>query len=262
MFKKVFKRGDKKGTTATGFDFEFRVHRLQPWPAPVANAKPKALSVAWQRGSKRSGALQPVYPEPSRARSLNVSYNIEQSFVLPATLYKEGAGKEGPGGTFRKKCAVISVLEVQPGQKPKATAALGRVVVDLAEYASYEGSEERQLPVACSKAITGAVGNPVLFVTVSCRWRKSGRGARGAPGSDASTDTTASTFSRMGGPPLANFRFNPFAARGGPANDDSFEQDLDNISTLSSEPEDPDADVAGGSGGANDNGAGGVGSDG
>ena len=84
----------------------------------------------------------------------------------PSRRAQEGLGREGPGGTFRKKCGVISILEVQPGQKPKATAALGRVVIDLAEYASYEGSEERQLQVACSKAITAAVGNPLLFVTV------------------------------------------------------------------------------------------------
>lgn len=52
----------------------------------------------------------------------------------------------------------------------QATAALGRVVIDLSEFASVDGQETRTFHVACNKAIHAAVGDPQLMITVRYGW--------------------------------------------------------------------------------------------
>lgn len=47
-----------------------------------------------------------------------------------------------------------------------ATAALGRVVIDLSEFASIDGTELRTFAVACNKSIHAAVGEPQLTLTI------------------------------------------------------------------------------------------------
>lgn len=60
------------------------------------------------------------------------------------------------------------------------------MVLNLADYASADGAEqERRMPLACSGAITGAVGQPMLFVTIKHALRTRmrlglARGARAA----------------------------------------------------------------------------------
>ena len=46
--------------------------------------------------------------------------------------------------------------------------------MDLAEFASFNSVEERRLPVAVGRAVTAAVGEPQLRVTVECAWSKGG----------------------------------------------------------------------------------------
>jgi hypothetical protein len=76
---------------------------------------------------------------------------------------------------------------------------LGTVVMDLAELASFDGSTHQSLQVATNRAITAAVGSPILTVTVSCRWRGNTKGGKAYSeggrsfDSSISTDTTTST---------------------------------------------------------------------
>jgi hypothetical protein len=67
-------------------------------------------------------------------------------------------------GPFKKKCIILAVLETDG--RTNNTAALGRVVIDLAEFASIDGSDLRTFNVACNKSIHAAVGDPQLTVTV------------------------------------------------------------------------------------------------
>ncbi|KAG2449564.1 hypothetical protein HYH02_005097 [Chlamydomonas schloesseri] len=117
---------------------------------------------------------------------------------MPVTLYKASSGhstSNGGLGPFKKKCLILAVLETDG--RTQATAALGRVVVDLSEYAAIEHQETRTFMVSCNKAIHAAVGDPQLMVTIRCRWKKlarEGGAAAGLPDETASmsTDTTGS----------------------------------------------------------------------
>jgi hypothetical protein len=48
----------------------------------------------------------------------------------------------------------------------QATAALGRVVIDLAEFAAIDNQETRAFMVSCNKHIHAAVGEPQLLITI------------------------------------------------------------------------------------------------
>lgn len=50
--------------------------------------------------------------------------------------------------------------------RTQATAALGRIVIDLSEYAAIEHQETRTFMVTCNKTIHSAVGDPQLMVTI------------------------------------------------------------------------------------------------
>jgi hypothetical protein len=87
----------------------------------------------------------------------------------------------------------MAVLETDG--RTQATAALGRVVIDLAEFAgNLEAAETRTFLVSSSKAIHQAVGEPQLQVTIRCRRSRGGAAAAGdEPFDDLashSTDTT------------------------------------------------------------------------
>lgn len=69
-------------------------------------------------------------------------------------------------GPFKKKCLILAVLETDG--RTHATAALGRIVIDLSEFASIDGQELRTFAVACNKSIHTAVGEPQLTVTIKC----------------------------------------------------------------------------------------------
>jgi hypothetical protein len=59
---------------------------------------------------------------------------------------------------------ILAILETDG--RTHATAALGRVVIDLSEFASIDGQELRTFTVACNKAIQAAVGEPQLTITL------------------------------------------------------------------------------------------------
>eukprot|EP00878_Enallax_costatus_P038599 GHUV01043967.1.p1 GENE.GHUV01043967.1~~GHUV01043967.1.p1 ORF type:complete len:136 (-),score=36.34 GHUV01043967.1:175-582(-) len=75
-----------------------------------------------------------------------------------------GADRNSQMGPFKKKALILAVLETDG--RTHATAALGRVVIDLSEFASIDGQELRTFTVACNKAIHAAVGEPQLTVTI------------------------------------------------------------------------------------------------
>jgi hypothetical protein len=76
---------------------------------------------------------------------------------------------------------ILAILETDG--RTHATAALGRVVIDLSEFAAIDGQELRTFPVACNKAIQLAVGAPQLTVTLRCGGSPGGGGLhRGASG--------------------------------------------------------------------------------
>ena len=67
-------------------------------------------------------------------------------------------------GPFKKKCIIMAVLETDG--RTQATAALGRVVIDLAEFAAVDQLQTRTFQVACNKAVHAAVGDPQLTITI------------------------------------------------------------------------------------------------
>lgn len=84
---------------------------------------------------------------------------------LSPSAQQSGGGSASNGlGPFKKKCLILAVLETDG--KTQATAALGRVVIDLSEFAAIEHQETRTFMVSANKAIHAAVGEPQLMVTI------------------------------------------------------------------------------------------------
>ncbi|KAG2495436.1 hypothetical protein HYH03_006383 [Edaphochlamys debaryana] len=187
----------KQKLTATRFEFSFVVHNLAPWPEGA-----RAIAIGYQRGKRRRGATRSVYPSRQPGR-LGAVVRFNERFDMPVTLYKSGSGNSqasGGLGPFKKKCLILAVLETDG--RTQATAALGRVVVDLSEYAAVEHQETRTFMVSCNKAIHAAVGDPQVMLTIRCRWKKlarEGPGAGGVPGQmdDTASMSTDTTGSRM-----------------------------------------------------------------
>ncbi|GFR44518.1 hypothetical protein Agub_g5785 [Astrephomene gubernaculifera] len=211
----------KQKLSATRFEFSIVVHNLAPWPEGA-----RAIAIGYQRGKRRRGATRSVYPSRQPGR-LGAVVRINERFDMPVTLYKSNSGSSGSGGLgpFKKKCLILAVLETDG--RTQATAALGRVVIDLSEYAAIEHQETRTFMVSCNKAIHAAVGDPQLMVTIRCRWKKLAREGPGAAASglpdetaSMSTDTTGSRMTAN----LSSFLRFKFTGKGmAPLNE---EQDL------------------------------------
>ncbi|GIL66762.1 hypothetical protein Vafri_20263 [Volvox africanus] len=210
----------KQKLTATRFEFSFVVHNLAPWPEGA-----RAIAIGYQRGKRRRGATRSVYPSRQPGR-LGAVVRFNERFDMPVTLYKASGGNASTTGLgpFKKKCLILAVLETDG--RTQATAALGRVVVDLSEYAAVEHQETRTFMVSCNKAVHAAVGDPQLMVTIRCRWKKmqEAGGGSGATLPDEtasmSTDTTGSRMTAN----LSSFLRFKFTGKGnGPLNE---EQDL------------------------------------
>ena len=77
-----------------------------------------------------------------------------------------GAPNQSSLGPFKKKCIILAVLETDG--RTNATAALGRVVIDLSEFAAIDQQETRSFQVACAKSVHAAVGDPYLTITIRC----------------------------------------------------------------------------------------------
>lgn len=67
-------------------------------------------------------------------------------------------------GPFKKKCLILAILEMDG--RTQATAVLGRVVIDLAEFAAHDKQEVRFFMVTCNRQIHAAVGDPQLLITI------------------------------------------------------------------------------------------------
>ena len=78
------------------------------------------------------------------------------------------------------------------GPSGRDTSALGRVVIDLSEFAALQNEVKKDFPVACGRNIMAAVGEPVLQMTVKCMWKSTGGPASMA--SSMSSDRTGGTF--------------------------------------------------------------------
>jgi len=103
--------------------------------------------------------------------------------LCPVPADRARATQEADGARkYAKKTLTLTVCEVLDisGRNP---ADVGSIVLNLAEFASAEGADnERRLPLACSAAITAAVGQPMLSCTIRCvlsaGWLQKGRGTR------------------------------------------------------------------------------------
>eukprot|EP00798_Chlamydomonas_sp_ICE-L_P020771 gene20771-27595_t len=198
MFGNIFGglKKAKSKLSATRFQFTFTVHNLNPWPAGN-----KALAIGWQRGKKKRGATRSVYTSTAPGR-LGAVVRFNEKIDFNASLYKANDGRAGSQktlGPFKKKCIIMAVLETDG--RTQATAALGRIVIDLAEFASVDGQQTRTFQVACNKAIHSAVGEPQLTITIRCQWKKSGGpavfNADGEIMDDNNSTSTDTTGSRM-----------------------------------------------------------------
>ncbi|GAX79856.1 hypothetical protein CEUSTIGMA_g7296.t1 [Chlamydomonas eustigma] len=199
---------------ATKFTFTFTIHNLSPWPQGH-----RAIAVGWQRGKKKRGATRSVYPSTAPGRIGSV-VRFNEKFELSASLYKASTGSSVAAnlGPFKKKCMILAVLETDG--KTQATAALGRVVIDLAEFAGIEQQETRTFQVSCNKSVHSAVGDPQLTVTIRCRWKNSSTSAgagQEAVMDDMGSISTDTTGSRMTAnlSSFLRFKFNKGGMAGG-----------------------------------------------
>ncbi|KIY95109.1 hypothetical protein MNEG_12851 [Monoraphidium neglectum] len=179
----------KQRFNATRFDFQLHVHTLQPWPSGN-----KAIAIGWQRGKRRRGATNSIMPVPSSERGGSTVVRFNERINFKSTLYKTPGAAERGGqlGPFKRKCVILAILETDG--RTHATAALGRVVIDLSEFASIDGQELRTFTVACNKAIQAAVGEPQLTITLRCRWKKAGADFTEDEAASMSTDQSGSSL--------------------------------------------------------------------
>eukprot|EP00803_Ostreobium_quekettii_P001224 evm.model.scf_295.7 EVM.evm.TU.scf_295.7 scf_295:72286-82378(+) len=175
----------RKRSGAVRFNFSMTVHALAPWPAVD-----RAVAIGWQRGSKKSkrGATASKMPQPLSGR-LGSAVEFEEAFQLSATLYMDGGRKPSTAGPFKKKALILAVLETE---RSGETKSLGRVVIDLAQYAAPLNEVKRDFDIACSKSIQSAVGTPQLSVSLRCTWK--GASGPGSAASSHSSDTTGSAL--------------------------------------------------------------------
>lgn len=77
-------------------------------------------------------------------------------------------GKQLPGklGPFDKKWLVLGIVEGDPRQRGKEP--LGRVVINLADFAAEDARGTQTCAVACRRDIAAAVGEVKMLVTVGC----------------------------------------------------------------------------------------------
>uniref|UniRef100_A0A061SC45 C2 NT-type domain-containing protein n=2 Tax=Tetraselmis sp. GSL018 TaxID=582737 RepID=A0A061SC45_9CHLO len=182
----------KKGGEQVRFDFTIHVKELTPWPP-----RDRQIAIAWQRGSKRKGCTQSQAPA-KRGGQLCNTYCFNETFQIPATLYREAPSSDtSKTRGFRRKCLVLAVLETEG--RARATSVLGKLVINLAEYAGYDVEEFLRFPVTCSQAIVAAVGQPYLRLDLVCQWQNKQVPGGSAPSlsgnSSVSTDTSNSTLS-------------------------------------------------------------------
>lgn len=76
----IFGKGKSKQSK---FDFYIHVHTLSPWPAQYSK-----LTLEWQRGGSRKGWTKPVGPTVGQPGRMWATYEIEQTFHVPCTLYQ------------------------------------------------------------------------------------------------------------------------------------------------------------------------------
>ncbi|CAL5224103.1 g6734 [Coccomyxa viridis] len=106
------------------------------------------------------------------------TYEFEQCFNVPCTLYQEGKTKKGQFGPFDKKWLMISVQDLDVKQRDKSSEPLGRVVINLSDFAAEDGRMTQAFTVACSRSISAAVGEAKLLVTIGCMMGGGKGGAR------------------------------------------------------------------------------------
>lgn len=76
----IFGKGKSKQSK---FDFYIHVHTLSPWPAQYSK-----LVLEWQRGGSRKGWTKPIGPTVGQPGRMWATYEIEQDFHVPCTLYQ------------------------------------------------------------------------------------------------------------------------------------------------------------------------------
>ncbi|GFH30452.1 uncharacterized protein HaLaN_29313, partial [Haematococcus lacustris] len=134
--------------------------------------------------------------------------------------------------------AMTRAQDNQNDGRTQATAALGRVVIDLAEFAAVDKQETRAFMVSCNRQIHSAVGEPQLLLTIRARWKKSSATV-GYTGDDAvdetgsmSTDTTGSRMTQN----LSSFLRFKYTGKGAAAHNE--EQDLNGFESSQGRPKD------------------------
>ncbi|KAK9805120.1 hypothetical protein WJX72_000185 [[Myrmecia] bisecta] len=188
------------------FDFYIHIHSLTPWPARFS-----ALLVHWERGSSRQGYTKAAGATTEPGRSVG-TYSFEETFHVPCTLYQDSSKRSSgnAGGPFEKKWLILAVLEADG--KPKGKEPLGRVVINLADYAAMDAQAQMAFTVACNKAISSAVGEAKMLITVGCRSKtaSAGRGpmviagmavspsGRSTASEDAEGDDDEADYDEMG----------------------------------------------------------------
>ena len=79
---------------------------------------------------------------------------------------QEGKGRPGQVGPFEKKWLMLAIQDLEA--RGSAREPLGRVVVNLADFAAEDGRATQAFVVATSRTIAAAVGEAKLLVTIGC----------------------------------------------------------------------------------------------
>ncbi len=83
-------------------------------------------------------------------------------------IVQEGKPRPGQLGPFDKKWLMLAVQDLAASKAAAGKEPLGRVVINLADFACEDGRATQAFTVACSRSISAAVGEAKLLVTIGC----------------------------------------------------------------------------------------------
>ncbi|WCJ38729.1 hypothetical protein M5689_019769 [Euphorbia peplus] len=132
------------------------IQEIKPWPPSQSLKYAESLLLQWENGDQSSGSLT------SNVKDGKIE--IDESFKLPVTLYKESSRKGTSRDIFQKNYLEFSLYEPRKDRSMKGQL-LGSAVINLADYGIIKENITVTSPINCKKS-SKSMSQPVLYVNV------------------------------------------------------------------------------------------------
>ncbi|XP_050208485.1 uncharacterized protein LOC126657762 [Mercurialis annua] len=121
---------NRKGASVQ-VDYLINVQEIKPWPLSQNLKSAESVSFLWENGEQSSGSFTSVVGDGK--------IEINESFRLPVTFYKEVSKRGSVRDSFQKNYLEFSLYEPRK-DKPMKSQLLGSAVINLADYGIIHGS--------------------------------------------------------------------------------------------------------------------------